>query len=107
MKNIGQEVGIVVISMLIGFSPAAHTAPRQPLPPWPERALARWGFDNDLLRVPIGNAALGLAGSSRVESWSGYALRREAGTVTPVAIPALAGAGAHPHLALDTGTVRF
>jgi hypothetical protein len=64
---------IALIAIACTFD--APAKPRPPLPPYPERALKSWRFDDDLWRTNAATAPLAAINLSFVESWSGHALR--------------------------------
>ena len=80
--------------------------PRDPLPPYPEAKIRTWTFDEVYYHLGSRNAPAVVEGTDLVESWSGYALRREGFSVTPFAIPAVADDGL-PNFTLNQGTIRF
>lgn len=85
--------------------------PRPPLPPWPEQSLARESFDEPLYARASaqGNLTSDLSTSMDVstyaESWSGYALTRQALAVSQWVMP-MVGSNRW-NIAPTTGTIRF
>lgn len=105
----GRGLCFPVFNLLVGLlwlvARSAWAAPRTPQPPWPEPALAIYGFDSALARVPWRNVALNEE-ESLVESWSGYALVREGFVATPVIIP-LETDSKRSNYKADAGAIRF
>jgi hypothetical protein len=81
------------------------SAPRPPQPPWPEPALRIYGFDSGAAPVPWRDAALNES-EAYTESWSGYALVRDAFAVAPVVIP-LEPQAKRPNFNPTAGAIRF
>lgn len=80
-----------VITIWLGGTPTITAKPRSPGPPWPEIGLIHHeGFDQ-----PYGGPTNQVIDPATwVESWSGYALNRQQGTVlTPWVVPMLATNG--------------
>src|SRR6185436_334581 len=87
--------------------PLAMAAPRPPLPPLPDlsQALCKERFDEPY-RAGFTNAQVSFSDYTFVESWSGYALQRSGGNLTPFVLPAVSVAG-RTNLACDSGALSF
>lgn len=99
-------VCLAVVTVTV--STAADRPPewRSPLPPWPERSLARFGWDEGLWFGPVRFHPTNTDRAVRAPSWSGHALGRGQDEEFPVAIPALDAQG-WPLVGADSGAVRF
>ncbi len=101
--------GIIAVLALLHSVEPGRTAPRAPQPPWPEESIKIFGFDSGYARGPWRNLALNEDNATLLESWSGYALSREASRESflpvPVIIPALA-AEKEMNFAPAAGVVR-
>lgn len=84
----------------------ASARPRPPIPPYPEAKLSAFSFDQAYFQFGATSAPETVDGTDLVESFSGYALRREGSTVTPFLMPVLRQDG-KPNFNLDRGTIRF
>lgn len=91
--------------MLIGAS-RGSALPRKPLPPLPEIRLRAWRFDDALRQYPADQAPAFIAEADLVESWSGYALRREGNSAMPFVIPEVELTN-RVNFTCGTGTIRF
>jgi hypothetical protein len=80
--------------------------PRPPLPPYPERYLQAWRFDDPAWLITGGWGTLAALNLQQRESWSGYALDLSRPGPALFALPAKALDG-QPNLTLESGTVRF
>ena len=80
--------------------------PRPPLPPAPEARLCNFNFDQAHDQFGLYSAPSTVDGTDLVESFSGYALRREGLAVTPFLMPVLREDG-KPNFNLDQGAIRF
>ncbi|MCI0746639.1 MAG: hypothetical protein L0Y58_14660 [Verrucomicrobia subdivision 3 bacterium] len=80
--------------------------PRPPLPPFPERQLYSWRFDDpDWIIKPSSNALIA-ENLAFAESWSGYALNMNVRPAPLLVLPMLSGSP-KPNLTANVGTVRF
>ncbi len=102
--------GIIAVLALLHSVEPGRTAPRAPQPPWPEESIKIFGFDSGYARGPWRNLALNEDNATLLESWSGYALSREASRESflpsPVIIPARASE-TESNFAPAAGTIRF
>ena len=88
------------------LSVPAPAAPRPPLPPLPEMHLREWRFDNAFRQYPFGEAPPLIPEADLVESWSGYALRREGQRAVPFVVPETEPTN-RVNFTCGTGTIRF
>ncbi|MFN3409826.1 MAG: hypothetical protein ACK45B_12570 [Limisphaerales bacterium] len=100
-------VGILIGMAVMLYGEALPAAPREVLPPWPEPTLGIWGFNHWHTPMLPGRTVVGIEAAQVAESWSGYALVRDALSVSPVAIPVLEPANGSRNFATDQGTIRF
>jgi len=92
--------------LICHVSGSAFARPRPPLPPIPEARLCTFSFDQAYYQFGLFSAPPAVDGTDLVESFSGYALRREGLAVTPFLMPVLREDG-RPNFNLDQGTIRF
>ena len=85
----------------------ALAAPRSPLPPFPERALNTWRFDDQGSWGGPLSPPLALVGTRVQEGGSGYALRVGAAQSLVLNCFPLFQADCRPNLTLHAGTVRL
>ena len=97
---------VLAVAVAALFPVSAFARPRPPLPPLPEARLCSFGFDQAYYQLGASSAPAAVDGTDLVESFSGYALRREGPIVSPFLIPVLRDDG-KPNLNLDRGTIRF
>jgi hypothetical protein len=91
---------------LLGCAPFVNAAPRPALPPFPERTLMRWTFDEALERGVESAWVWDAWPGPVVESWSGYALVRSGKTQLPLNLAALDSQG-QAQVPVEAGSVRF
>lgn len=92
---------------LLANLPSALAEPRDALPPWPEQTLGIWSFNNGPIPMSASRFAVGADTAILAESWSGYALTRDAFTVSPVAIPPVDPYFHKTNFTTAQGTIRF
>ncbi|MBI1178904.1 hypothetical protein GC207_15845 [bacterium] len=103
MKAAGLSAVLLLNHNLAGIATAA---PRTPFPPWPEKSLSIFGWDEGYFYTPMRLRAINADQAVMIPSWSGYSLVRQPTDQTPVAIPALDVDG-RSLIASDTGAVRW
>src|SRR6266568_5150862 len=97
----------MIVAGVLFFSTNGLAKPRPPTPPWPEQTLRIFGFDSPYWTVPWTAATFNEGNATLVESWSGYALLRDAkSTVEPVTVP-FAGPDGKPNFTAERGAIRF
>lgn len=94
------------VLFLISLALKSSAAPRAPYPPWPEKSLGIFGWDEGYFYVPMRQRAINADQAVMIPSWSGYSLVRQPTDQLPVAIPAIDGDG-RSLIASDTGAIRF
>ena len=100
--------GLVAIVLLLSSNTSIHAAPRTPLPALPSAALGLYHnrFDEVYWHGKERGETVQTEAGTLVESWSGYALQRAGGSVTPFVVPALNERG-QLNVACDFGSVGF
>jgi hypothetical protein len=91
---------------ILSLAQLVHAMPRPPLPPYPERYLQAWRFDDPAWLITGGWGTLAALNLQQRESWSGYALDLSGPGPALFVLPAKAPDG-QPNLTLDSSTVRF
>lgn len=71
MKLMSRSFAVAIVVLCAIF---ASAEPRPPLPPWPERALNAWRFNDAAEFGAARTAPLDFQNVFSVESWSGYSL---------------------------------
>ncbi len=97
----------MVVGLLLANASLLFSAPRPQWPPWPEQTLGIWGFDHWQVPQMPSRTAIGIENAQFAESWSGYALVRDALAVSPVAIPVLDPHYHKRNFTTTQGTIRF
>lgn len=107
-----RAIGLLIASLLLlTFISPLLAEPRSPLPPWPEaNPIAQLKWDAFLSPMWDGStSSFGAEGATLVESWSGYALQRDAlsgAPVVPFVMPGVTEKG-KANLGFQQGCVRF
>ena len=96
----------LALALAAGLAQHSLAAPRQPLPPWPEWHLRDWRFDEALTNYPNEQLPAVIEAADLVESWSGYALRRQGDQAAPFVISEHETTN-RVNFAVGTGTIRF
>ena len=60
-----------IASLVFYCAQPAKAAPRGPVPPWPEKSLATFGWDEAYWFIPARQRAIGAEQADVAESWSG------------------------------------
>jgi hypothetical protein len=94
------------LAIFAGLLQPVWSAPRSPLPPWPERHLREWRFDEALQQYPPGQWPAVIEEADLVEGWSGYALRRQGTMAVPFLIPEIESTN-RVNFTCGAGAIRF
>lgn len=105
-RGIGRVFGWAVLALVfhLQWQPAI-ARPRPAMPPYPERVLGYWRFDDTNL-VSLASSSGFQHNVVLVEGWSGYALSMEGRTSRLFALPTVAESG-KTNLSATVGTIRF
>ena len=107
MKTLTKSVVYLLSTALfLAIAQLATAKPRPAGPPYPEKNLNAWRFDNTNLLTGAGTTYLAQQNARLAESWSGYALNMN-GKSTELFLAPMVGSNGRTNLSAKCGSIRM